>query len=271
MNCPKCGATLPEQTKFCGVCGYQMTEAEMAAAAGPAPEGATVRAAGAVQAAHPGAPAEVFDTMAGGIVSGAISAGWRAFKERAGLLLGMVILLMVFNIVFGGLVGYIFKENSGALSVINSLWQLFQNVFTGGIYLACLRVVRGDETSIGDFFAGFGKFIPLFVSGFLVAVAVALGMVLLIIPGVIIYLGVSQWIFMIMDQDAGVFDSLSKSWELMKGYKVSFLLLVLAFLGINLLGALALVVGLLVTVPWTLASLAAFYHRVRVENEAEVS
>jgi uncharacterized membrane protein len=52
----------------------------------------------------------------------------------------------------------------------------------------------------------------------------------------------------------------------MIGYRWSFFLLVLALIGINILGVLALCIGFFLTAPLTAVVLAVFYERVRQWN-----
>jgi uncharacterized membrane protein len=91
-------------------------------------------------------------------------------------------------------------------------------------------------------------------------------MLLLILPGVIVALGLSQAGYLIFDRGMGGLDALKSSWKLMIGYRQRLFLLTLALLGINLLGLLALCIGLLVTAPLTTVILAVFYERVRQWN-----
>ncbi len=254
MNCPKCNATVPEDAQFCGVCGFKFEEDQAPTVGSPA--GSTA------------APTS-YGPSTQGLVSGSLSDGWAAFKSSPGVLVGMLIVLMIIS----GLVEAILKSSlgdSGVYQSFSGLWSLVQNVLAAGFVFSSLKIVRGEDVAFGELFAGFNKFLPIFLAALLVSIAVLVGLVLLVVPGIILALGLSQWMLLIMDRDAGAMDSLKASWEMMRGYKVSLFILGLALIGINLLGALALVVGLLVSLPFSACAGAAFYERVMAQNPPQI-
>jgi len=55
----------------------------------------------------------------------------------------------------------------------------------------------------------------------------------------------------------------------MKGYKLKYFGFMLLLLLINILGMLALIVGLVVTVPLSMLAMASFYNRVLIINAAK--
>lgn len=82
-------------------------------------------------------------------------------------------------------------------------------------------------------------------------VGLVIGFILLIVPGIILAIGWSFAPYLVIEQGAGPVDALKRSWELTKGNRWTLFLLGLAFIGINILGFCALLVGLLVTLPVT--------------------
>ena len=108
------------------------------------------------------------------------------------------------------------------------------------------------------------------------AIIIFFGLLLLIVPGIIAALGLGMVPFTVIDRGAGPIDALKESWRITKGHKGQLALLGLALLGINLLGILALVVGLLVTVPVTWLTIAHVYRTlsaqaVRIEPRAALA
>jgi len=98
-------------------------------------------------------------------------------------------------------------------------------------------------------------------TGILVSLAIIVGLILLIVPGVIIALMFMFSAFIVIDRELGPIDAMAGSNRITRGHKWSLLGLVLMLFLINLLGALAFVVGLLVSVPVTVL---AFTHAYRV-------
>ena len=97
----------------------------------------------------------------------------------------------------------------------------------------------------------------------LTALAIALGFLALIIPGIILSMGLAFVPYLVVDRGLGPIEAMKESWRITKGHKWQLLLLFLALLGINLLGILALIIGIFVTVPITML---AFAHAYRTLN-----
>jgi uncharacterized membrane protein len=95
----------------------------------------------------------------------------------------------------------------------------------------------------------------------LLALAVAIGFVLLIVPGIILGLMFMFTTFVVIERELGPIDAMSESHRLTRGHKWRLFGFVLLLLLINVLGVLALVVGLLVSIP---VSTLAFVHAYRV-------
>jgi uncharacterized membrane protein len=89
-------------------------------------------------------------------------------------------------------------------------------------------------------------------------------MLLLIVPRIIFALMFMFATFIVIDRELGPINAMNESARIAKGYKWQLFGFTLVLVLINLLGLLALVVGLLVTVPVT--SLA-FVHVYRVLSE----
>jgi len=80
---------------------------------------------------------------------------------------------------------------------------------------------------------------------------VTVGFLLLIVPGVIAALGLYFASYFVIDRGAGPINALKQSWHMTKGHKWQLFLFSLVLIGLNLLGLLALVIGIFVTVPIT--------------------
>ncbi|MCP4781728.1 MAG: DUF975 family protein [Hyphomicrobium sp.] len=86
---------------------------------------------------------------------------------------------------------------------------------------------------------------------FLAAIIIFVGLLLLIVPGFIAALGLLFVPYAVIDRAAGPINALKESWLITNGNKWQLFLFGLVLIGLNLLGLLALVVGLLVTAPIT--------------------
>lgn len=85
---------------------------------------------------------------------------------------------------------------------------------------------------------------------------------------VIISMGLSFYVFAIIDQKKGVFSSLAYSWKITKGYRANMFMLSLVSLLILIAGILALGVGVLVALPIISLIQAHMYRDMAGKNTA---
>lgn len=187
-----------------------------------------------------------------------ITEGWQLFSDHRGEFIGFAIILFL----------------------VYSLSSLFSNVaamivssifapLSAGFLIATFRIRSGREFRFNDLFTGFNHFLPLFLAGLATGGIVAAGFVLLIVPGIyfmvsylfasaiVVDYGVEFWQAMEISRRL-----VGKHWFRMFGFM---LLLIL----INLLGAMALGVGMLVSIPVSSCALAVAYRGIVGEHDGE--
>ena len=127
-----------------------------------------------------------------------------------------------------------------------------------------LKIVRGQEASFENLFDGFKQYVPSVIAYFLVAVIVVVGLILLVVPGVILGLGLSQTFFIMADdKDIPAVDAMKKSWAMMDGYKLKFFLLQLLHFLVVMAGIIALVIGVFFSFAIVNTSNALFYESLK--------
>ncbi len=116
-----------------------------------------------------------------------------------------------------------------------------------GFLRMCLEAARGQAPKLGTLFLGGDKLMPMLALTLLVYLAVFVGVLLLIVPGVIVALGVFPAYFYMVDplvgRRMGAFECLRASWSATKGQKGSIFVLSLRVWGIMILGLLACCIG----------------------------
>ncbi|HUT93141.1 MAG TPA: DUF975 family protein [Thermoguttaceae bacterium] len=200
---------------------------------------------------------------------------WEIIKEQWGLCLGLVLVAWLINTGVSLV--------AGMLPIIGPLASaLFSVWIYVGVAMALLKIARGQETSLGEIFNGGAYFLRIFVASILyglmvmavfgilfgpalVAMLLALqggdqavmifagiGLGLLCwIPALILSLMYSQFYYLIIDRDVGILESLSLSRQITAGNKLTLFVIWVLMGLLNLAGALACLVGLLFTVPFT--------------------
>lgn len=128
-----------------------------------------------------------------------------------------------------------------------------------GYFIVIHQLRRNRSVSATDLLLSFNRFIPLLILNLIVSLVILLGFLLLVIPG--IYFSVSYlfahlfvWFYDVPPKEA-----VSLSRKMVSGNFSQLLLLWLALAGINLLGALAFGVGLLVTIPFSFCVIYAAF------------
>jgi len=98
----------------------------------------------------------------------------------------------------------------------------------------------------------------------MMGVLVAVGFILLIIPGIIASLMFSQ-VFFIMgeDKEIGAYDALVKSLNMMKGYKWKFFRIFLRLMGLAFLCIFTLGIGFIWFIPYESVVLSKFYDDIK--------
>jgi hypothetical protein len=183
---------------------------------------------------------------------------WEIWKTNLGLLIGVTVVIMaasyVIAIPFQAL-QVVFdqrgeKEVAVASALVGQLLNNLVQMFLGiGAVQINLKLARRQPASFGDLFGGGALFLPV-LGGWIVAfIPLAIGLVLLIVPGVLMMLAFWPFYYLIVDRKAGVIESFSVASRITTGNWGSAFVLWLMSFGITILGCLALCVGLLFAAP----------------------
>jgi uncharacterized membrane protein len=201
--------------------------------------------------------------------------GWETFKKRPGILIGAFLLAMIIPSVPGMLVPHPMVAPGEPLpppttaQLVATLASIVIGVFTTiGATTFALRA-HDDIMSVklADLWnpQPFWRFLGAEI---LAAIIIVIGIIFFIIPGIIASLGLGFVPYVVIDRAAGPTDALKESWRITKGNKWQLFLLGLVLLGLNFLGVLALVVGLLVTVPVTWLAITHAYRTLSAQAGA---
>jgi hypothetical protein len=146
-----------------------------------------------------------------------------------------------------GATSWEYRQNGSPLNMIAS--QVLSAFLSLGATRIGLNIVSGKEFNLGMLFGGGKKLLPAFLATVLFGIVFALGLLLLIVPGV--YLAMRYGLFMaaMVDRDLGVIDSFKYSSTITTNNRMNLFLLALLGLLVLLAGCLALCVGLFFAMP----------------------
>lgn len=133
-------------------------------------------------------------------------------------------------------------------------------IYSYGVAYVFLKVARKEDFDFEETFSGFKTYKRAFLSNLLVMLAVGLGIILLVIPGIFLACRLVFVPYLIMDKKHGVIDSIKISYYMSKGYfwtvfGMGILSFVILMLGLVLLGF-----GILISLVWINAAFAVFYN-----------
>jgi uncharacterized membrane protein len=181
-------------------------------------------------------------------LSNYLKTGWSLFKQYPGGFVGFCLLNLVIQV---GLHSIPFLGTLGLAAITTPLLM--------GNFIVAAKLLQGQTPEFRDFFAGFHYYLPLLLLSLVAGLFIGIGTILLIIPGV--YLAVAYLFasYLVVDRRLDFWPAMELSRLTVNprwfGYFAFALLLAL----LNLAGAIALGVGLLVTIPLSFCAVTAAY------------
>lgn len=195
-------------------------------------------------------------------IGDAIQFGWDTFKENAVFLIVVQLAaLLAEGIVkaasewwerIGGFYDY---AMSIAYIVVTMIILL-------GLTKISLKLRDREKVEFANLFDSFNVLGPFLIAGILVGLAIGLGTVLLVIPGIIV--AIKFWFtgYLVYDEKLGPIEAIKRSIFITNGYGFELFLFGMLLFGINVLGFICLGVGILVSGPVTILAAAYVYRHL---------
>ena|SRR3989344_4827532 len=153
------------------------------------------------------------------------------------------------------------------MALIIAVIYLSVSLKIGGTKLF-LRIYDGENPDIKEMFSTYGVFWNFLGQSVLYAIIVFVGIILLIVPGIIFAIMFSFASFIIVDTNTKIVDSLKESANITKGSRGKLFWFFVIIALINLLGYIALGVGILVSVPVSTFALIHVYRELTKKKAA---
>ena len=189
----------------------------------------------------------------------AIKVGWEKFKAHY-LFMWIIFGVTIGVSIFFNLLQHGVDKNSFAHLVITLLSVATGITLQLWLIRAYLDLIDLDkEGEVKALFVHYRLMWRYLGAAILYGIIVVLGLIALIVPGIYFALKYQFYAYLIVDKNLDVFGALKKSAEMTQGVKWKLFGFLLVLVGVNILGAIALLVGLLVTVPMSILAYVFVY------------
>ncbi len=185
--------------------------------------------------------------------------GWETFKKRAGFFIGITVIYCVISWIVSAIAGA-FTESGNEFSLIGFVLNIVLGTFINmGITAFALKAHDNLEgAQIMDLWHP-QHFLPYLAASILSFIAIGLGLILLIVPGIIISIMLWFVAYLVIDRNLGPIEAMKESARITKGHKWDLFVFGILLGLINVLGFLLLFIGLLVTIPLSMLAMVHAY------------
>jgi hypothetical protein len=149
--------------------------------------------------------------------------------------------------------------------IVGVLASVTFGIVAAPLVIGFIRIVRhrlrGQPAQLGDIFASMASFVSGLIVFVIIFVCVTVGMMLFVLPGLLVLVVMAFSFHEMAYKDAGVIAAISGSYQVLVK---NVLLVVLSLVLVSLLNAVAgiTVIGVLLTVPYSLIALTVVYEEI---------
>jgi uncharacterized membrane protein len=198
------------------------------------------------------------------------SIGWKVLMAS---FVELLVVSIVYSILTGPFTVVQWKMDSFQWFIVPlALFGITYGVFVAGpvqygANWVFLKAVRGERIEVKDIFVVFQRnYWNVVIANIVVGIIVALGIVMLIVPGIIFACRLAFVPYLVVDREMDVMEALRVSWDMTRGYGWQIFLMGLLAIPVVILGLICLVVGVFVSVMWISAAFATMYHAVETRD-----
>ena len=174
------------------------------------------------------------------IISEVFSTAWKGTKSQLWILAGLLIGYCILSFT---LTAFAMPMQSSIIGkiIVNVISALFSIIFSLGYMKNIFQALDGEEPQ----FSAYGQQTKNIITYFLASLITGF----FIIPGIYLALRLQFFQAFIIEENAGIIESLHKSWEITKGQALPLFILALVMIGILILGCILFGIGIFVAVP----------------------
>jgi len=179
-------------------------------------------------------------------VSEILGSSWKYLKEQIWILIG----LLIGYFIISGILNIFISPDNIIMSSIGAIMMLMiSNIFYLGYYKNMFQTIDNIEPQFSAYGQQAYKVFTSIIASLIIFMLTVIGLILLIVPGIYVSIRLQFFMCFIVEEDAGIMDSIQKSWTLTEDKVMPLFILGLAQIGIAILGLLFLGIGVLVAIP----------------------
>ena len=136
-----------------------------------------------------------------------------------------------------------------------------------GMYILCIKAAQGKKIKITDIFEGFNYFFRSWGLVILTFLIIALGFILLIIPGLYLIVILQYIIVVSLIENKGITASIKRSFQIGNENLTFSIILAILLMIIGMIGSITRI-GFIITTPFTtLATVVATMHLIKITKD----
>jgi uncharacterized membrane protein len=157
---------------------------------------------------------------------------------------------------------FVFSILTGLASLIPFGGLIIGGPLTYGLNILFLNFTRNGNTETNQLFDGFKDFGNALGAYLLMGIIIVFFTILLIIPGIIAALALSQTYRIMKDEGLDCVEAMKKSRDMMQGHKADYFVLNLSFIGWAILCIFTIGIGFFFLTPYVSTSNTIFYEKI---------
>jgi uncharacterized membrane protein len=195
------------------------------------------------------------------IIGESLHAGWQRAKERFWYLVAVLVVSFIV-MQLPRSIAMQMPDNSLPAFLLAILSMVLNFAVSYGLVRIAIAEARGQKSNWEFFKAPLKEYWRFLKAAIVITLIVIVGFILLIVPGIIWSLKYQYVMYLVVDKKMGLRDAMKMSAQMTDGVKWDLVGFGFVMGVINILGLLALGIGLLITVPTTMIAQAHVYNRL---------
>ena len=167
------------------------------------------------------------------MISEVFGTSWKYTKSQIWVLVGLFIGYFILSSIIS-LFGMPAQGSMVGKIIVNLISAVISSAFMLGYIKNLFQTMDGEEPQFSAYGQQSRKIFTYLIASIIMGIAVAIGIFLLIVPGIYLAIRLQFYSAYIVEEDCGIIESLQKSWDL---------------IGTAIVGCILFFVGLFVAVP----------------------